>query len=120
MKSVFAVLALSIATTAMASDSFTCKTAPNKFNGLTAITVTETDAYDAVIKGTVSGGIAHFIREILPTNVKVTREADMMIYENSEEGMKLTLVTTPIAGRVLTTATYQEGTEFPALQMSCQ
>jgi hypothetical protein len=122
MKSMIAVVVLTIvsATSAMADGQMLCKTAPNKFNGFTSITVTETDAYDATLKGVVSGGIAKFIREIPSVNVKVEHEADMTIYTNSEEGVKLTVVTTPMGGRLVSSASFQEGKEFPAVQVTCQ
>jgi hypothetical protein len=116
MKATFSVIA--IAQHHDAESSFTCKTAPNQYGGLTTITVTLSDAYDAEITGTQSGGIAQFIREVGPYNVKISHEADSTIYTNND-GVELFLTTGPINGKLVTSASFKEGSEFPTVSMTC-
>jgi hypothetical protein len=125
MKATFSVIAIALFASASAfaqhhdaESSFTCKTAPNQYGGFTAITVTLSDAYDAEITGTQSGGIAQFIRDVGPYNVKVSHEADSSIYTNND-GVELFLATTPIGGKLVTGGTFKEGAEFPTLSMTC-
>jgi hypothetical protein len=115
---VFALLAVS-ASSALADGQLLCKSAPNRFGGFTAITLVNVDAYDATLEGTVSGGMAQFIRRIPATNLKVQHEVDATIYSNTEEGMVLTVVTSPIDGILVTSASFQEGAQTPAVSMSC-
>jgi hypothetical protein len=121
MKSLITVLALAIvsATSAFAGE-FQCKTPTNKFGGGTTIVINQVDAYDAVITGSQNGGEAQFIRNISPVNVKVEHDVDLTTYTNSSEGLLLTVVTTSIGGRLLSSASFREGTEWPTLEMTCE
>jgi hypothetical protein len=121
MKMMMTVLALTIVSvsSAFADGTLVCKTAPNSRESFTSVTVTETDSNNAVLQGYVSGGIAQFILNITPVNVTIEHEVDATIYSNSVEGVVLSVVTTNIDGRLVTSATFQEGTEFPAISMTC-
>lgn len=128
MKTTFSVIVLALfasATSAFAGhhanveQTFTCKTAPNQYGGSTFVTVTMTDAYDAEITGTQSGGIAQFIRQVGPYNVKVTHEADGVIFTNDAEGLELSVMTNAFGGQLRTTASFKEGSEFPTSDMTC-
>jgi hypothetical protein len=121
MKMMMTVLALTIVSvsSAFADSTLVCKTTPNSRESFTSVTITETDSNNAVLQGYVSGGIAQFVRLISPVNVTVEHEADATIYTNSDEGLELAIVATNIDGRIVTSATFQEGTEFPAISMTC-
>lgn len=122
MKTMIALIALTIvsSTSAMAESKLTCQTEPNKFHGGTSITVTEVDAYDAVIEGSQSGGIAKFIRGIGPVNVKIQHEPDMTIYSNSETGTEFTIGATNVGGRLVQFANFKETSNFPSIPMTCK
>lgn len=128
MKTMITVLALSIASIAssMAFESpaivpqFDCTTGLDKFHGGISIVISDLTEYTATLSGSQSGGIAHYIRQIGPVNVKVTHEPDMTSYENSEEGILLTIVTTNIEGELKTTASFKDGKNVPAVSMTCQ
>jgi len=118
MTTVFA-LAIVSASSAFADGTLTCKTAPAAYGGGTTITVSETDSGNAVIQGWINGGIAQYVREITPVNVTIEHEADATIYSNSDTGLELEVVATVIDGRVVTSASFREGTEFPSVPMTC-
>jgi hypothetical protein len=112
-----ALFALALSASAMASDeSLNCATTPDQFGGGTSIHVSQTDPYDAVIS--VRGGMAHFIEIINPIDVKVEHEADATFYENKEQNVRLSVVTTAIGGTLHTTATFKNGAGR-ALEMTC-
>ena len=95
-----------------------CSSVPTQFGAQLTIVVPPHDEYTAVIKGTQSGGMAHFIREIGPYNTKISYEADGILFSNSEDGIELSVVTTPIGGRLITTASFKEG-NIPAVSLNC-
>jgi ABC-type taurine transport system substrate-binding protein len=124
MKSIFTVTLLSIASlsSVFAADSQSkmfCTTGPDAHQGFTSVTITAQDEYTATLSGFQSGGIAHFVRNIGPFNVKISHEADATIYSNKEEDINLSAVTLGLNGRVVTTASFEEG-RGDSLSMHCQ
>lgn len=84
------------------------------------MTIRSEGPYDDVLSGTISGGMAQFVQEISPIDLKVFYEADMTILENTAEGVSLSIVTSPIGSRLVTTAVFKQGSEYPAVSMSCR
>jgi hypothetical protein len=127
MKSLISVALFSIisASSALAggigpakAQQLVCSSTPTQFGAVLSIVVPAHDDYTAVIKGSQSGGIAHYIRLIGPYNVKISYEADGVLFSNSEEGIELDVVTTTIGGHLITTASFTEG-NTPAVSLNC-
>jgi hypothetical protein len=112
----FSVLSIS---QALASDSqLVCSTALNQSGGSLSIVIPPFTGNTAVLKGTENGGMAHFIALIGPYTVDVRYEADMVIFSNEQDGVDFRVVTSPMGGKLVTTATYKQGI-IPAETLTC-
>ena len=101
-----------------------CKTVPNKFGGQTQLSIVPKGqsaqgqlSYE--ISGSVSGGIAQFIRLIGPVEVVPTYAADMASYTTAD-GFELNVITTAFGGTLKQVGVLKEGSGFPSEQMNCQ
>ena len=105
---------------ATAQQELVCKSAPSQYGGIVSITIPSHDEYTATLRGFVTGGMAHFIRLIGPMNVKISHEADSVLYANDEEGVELFVTTTAFGGELHTVATLKEGSSSTSLNCKLQ
>jgi hypothetical protein len=123
MKSIIAITLLSIASIssvmADAQSKQVCTSKPSLTSGFTSVTLTIQNEYVATLTGSQSGGEAKFMRPIGPFNVKISHEADEIVYSNKEQDISLNIITTSFNGHLITTASYSDSSD-DSLTMHCQ
>lgn len=100
-------------------DILQCHSDPNQNGGVTSLTVIPKDGGSFQMTGTVTGGMAKFIRLIPATAVTAAYTGKMVVYASGQDGMELHVVTTALGGFIHQTAVFQETHNFPALPMNC-